>query len=83
LPFGLGTSSKFTITVAEADSVDYGSLTQSSEPVFDTFPSDQTFITNTTYEPMTLIATASEQNGTIVSISASLGTATSFVTITN
>lgn len=81
LPYGFGTSSMFTITVAEADAVDYGSLTQSFEPVFDTFPSDQIFITNTTYEPMTLLATASVQNGTIVSISATLGTATSFVSI--
>lgn len=54
LPYGLGSSSMFTITIAEADSIDYGSLTQISEPVFDSFPTDQTFITNTTYDPITL-----------------------------
>ena len=46
LPYGLGTSTTFTITVAEADSVDYGSLTQNYEPVFDTFPTDLLFLTN-------------------------------------
>ena len=83
LPFGLGTSSLFKITVIEADSTDYGSLTQSNNPQFDTFPEDQTFLTNTTYNPYSVEATASVQNGTIVSISASLGSATSFVSITN
>jgi len=59
LPYGLGSSSVFKISVIEADSTNYGSLTQSHDPVFDTFPADQTFFTNTTYASLAVEATAS------------------------
>lgn len=57
-------------------------MTPSVVPTFDQFPADQIYLTNTTYSPVIALAVASELNGTIVSVSAQVGIAISFVSFT-
>ncbi len=67
------------MTIVQNNATNYGALTSVVLPIFDTFPFDQTFLTNTTYSPVSVSASASETNGTIASVSTQLSAAIGFI----